>query len=256
MQQLAKQVLEKNGIPLGVLVKNIVDTPEVTQKMRNYINLFGFTPSDNRELLPLQVYNIQQTIRNTYKKKARKNYLNESDFNRYVGSDSFEKDYQNFENEMEAQQGFEGFDGDGFDNLLPIAALGGSLLKKGIGAIGKKLKEKAGAKAQKDTSVKKIDKSIKEKEGVKQLINNGLTEAQVKEGLLQISKKETAEARKGNRSLIAEDRRGTSRVVDLLNKTVADYKTQEENKAIRDKIPTIVGVALVIGVIGYFLGKK
>jgi hypothetical protein len=244
MQNQTLEVLKKNNVPLGALIKNIVDTPEIRQKMRNYINLFGFEPSSDDSLLPLQVHNIQNTIRESYLKQCRKNHLTKESFDNYVNSDSFESDYLNFENEMEAKQGFDGFDGDGFDNLLPLAAAA-PLLKKGIGAIGKAIKKKTDAKKAKANSLQSVDNTIKQQEAVKQLVNNGLTLEQAKEGMLQLAKKE-----------IAEDRKGTTKVVDLLNKTVADYKQSQENKAMMEKLPTMLAVVAIVGIVGYFLGKK
>lgn len=245
MQDVVKTVFEKNNVPPAVLIKAVIDTPEVRQKMRNYIVLFGFVPSENPEMLPLQVYNIKEQIKKMYLKKLRKDFLKEDDFQRHLRSDSFESNYDAFEEEHEAKQGFEGFEGSGYDNLLPLVGMAGGLLKKGIGMVGKAIKKKSDAKASQSKQVASVDNSIQRQQAVKGLVQNGASLEQIKTGLMQVTKKE-----------VAEDRKGTTKIMDFMNKTVADFKQTEENKAIREKMPLMIGVVLAVAVVGYFLGKK
>ena len=131
--------------------------------MKQYLTLHGVDRHHEHPVhLAGQVAMVKANYETDFKKKIRGQFLSENAFQRFINSDDYLHQLDQYENELEKGKGFLGFDGGSSTDehgFLPLIALGGALLKnkkvqsvikgvgnKVLGAVSKKAKEKITAK--------------------------------------------------------------------------------------------------------------
>jgi hypothetical protein len=251
-------------LPSDFIAKKIISDPAIMGQMAIYVKLFGRKPQKDPILLSAQVSDIDQKLRENYRKRTRQNFVGtEENFEHFTKQPAYKIDESMYVDEIEKQKGVANnhFD-EGFEGFLPLFApdalrlgkkLGGKLIKK----IGRKSKKKAVEATQQTATANNLMAKSQLNASQAEAIRAGVSPEMVQKIVGDQAKKDREIAK---RNLEILDTVVTTvapkKTLDKLKDMFQEFKDKETQKEITKNVPVIIGVMALVAVLAFILGRR
>ncbi len=248
-------------------------------KIKKYLIAFKLSVTDDLGTDAMKVAKNKSVLKRRFDAK-KKLGMNPNNFSNYETTESYDDELNRHFDEVESQHGFEGWEGDNYDFMGGLVGMGAKLLKKGVGAISKAVKDRKARKAAAAQGDQKADEAVKAEQATAHTtVRNNVLDVGM-ETWLDANKKRAIEnlIQKGERdkqkSLIkaqlvdigVDPRRFKSfesmdgdfnpKVKEILNDVLSHQKDVETKAATHDAMPKIMLFVALAAVGGYILAKK
>lgn len=236
-------------------------------KIKRYLKCFNINISLDLDENCKQIAINKSRIKKKFD-DLKKQSMNPKHFEAFEDSENYDEQIENYFDEEEKKNGFDGFEDESYEDFLPLVGLGAKVLKGGIKMIKNKLSKSKGAK----------EESLKEDNTIHPKIRNNVIEIGTKQWLTEKKQKDIDKIISyGNKEmdkalirgqLVAlgvsptrfssfEDVDGnpTKKAKDILSDVLGEYKKGEVAKGKNEAIPTIVILVIVAFILGILLKK-
>lgn len=239
-EEAQKKILEK-AVPM---MKDYLVKHGVEKILTNPVHLAG------------QVAAVKMDYQDNFNNKLKRNYITEADYKRFTATPDYHEQLQDFENEMERQKGFLGFDGeDGSDmqHFLPLLALApvvkGIVKNKKVQAVVKKVGGKVVGAVSQKAHAKQVSKKL-EAEGNKKTAQSEAISAGVP---TEVVATHTRNLSPEDATIVSKDLKEVYEKASGKSDTI---QSTEAGNAVQSHTLMYIGIAAVAALILFLVLKK